>query len=110
MMDIAEDKIGQTLVLRAAGRLDGTTAASFERTVLDRLAGQPARLVLDLDGVDYVSSAGLRAILIAVKRGKSAGCPVAVCRLREHIREVFELSGFQNVVAVCATLEEALRS
>jgi anti-anti-sigma factor len=109
-MDIAEEQIAGTLVLRPTGRLDGSTAPSFERTVLDRLAGGPARLVLDFAAVEFVSSAGLRAILLAAKRGKSAGCTIAVSGLRDHIREVFELSGFHHLVAVHPTLEEALRS
>lgn len=109
-MDVAEERIADALVLRATGRLDGNSAPGFERTLLDRLDGHPARVVLDLSGIEYVSSAGLRAILLAVKRGKSIGCGVAVCGLREHIREVFELSGFHHVVALHATLEEALRS
>jgi len=109
-MEIAEERIADALVLHAAGRLDGTTAASFESAVLARLDGKPARLVLDLAGVEYVSSAGLRAILLAVKRGKSVGCALAVCGLRDHIREVFDVSGFGNVVAIHSTLEEALGS
>lgn len=109
-MEIAEERIANALVLHASGRLDGTTAPEFERAVLSKLDGKPTRLVLDLAGVDYVSSAGLRAILVAVKRGKSVGCVLALCRLREHIREVFDLSGFANVVAIHPTVEEALAS
>ena len=109
-MEIAEERIGNALVLHAAGRLDGTTAASFESAVLAKLDDKPSRLVLDLAGVDYVSSAGLRAILVAVKRGKSVGCVMALCRLRDHIREVFDLSGFTNVVPIHPTVEEALAS
>jgi anti-sigma B factor antagonist len=110
VMEIAEERIADALVLHASGRLDGTTAAGFESAVLAQIDGQPKRLVLDLADVDYVSSAGLRAILLAVKRGKSVGCALALCRLREHIREVFDLSGFGNVVAIHATVEEALGS
>ena len=109
-MDIAEERIANALVVHATGRLDGTTAAGFESAVLGRLDAKPTRLVLDLAGVDYVSSAGLRAILLAAKRGKSVGCAVAVCGLRDHIREVFDLSGFGTVVAIHPTVQEALRS
>jgi anti-anti-sigma factor len=110
VMEIAEERIANALVLHATGRLDGTTAASFESAVLGRLDGRPSRLVLDFAGVEYVSSAGLRAILVAAKRGKVVGCALAVCGLRAHIREVFDLSGFANVVAIHPTLQEALRS
>ena len=94
VMEITEERIANALVLHASGRLDG----------------KPSRLVLDFAGVEYVSSAGLRAILVAAKRGKGVGCGLAVCGLREHIREVFDLSGFANVVAIHPTVQEALRS
>ena len=109
-MEIAEQRIGGALVLRPAGRLDGASAPAFEKTVLERLDAKPARLVLDLAGVEYVSSAGLRTVLLAAKRAKSVGSALAVCNLRDPIREVFDLSGFANVVTIRASLDEALKS
>lgn len=108
-MEIQSEEIAEALVLHASGRLDGTSAGEFERTVLARLDSPPSKLVLDLAGVEYVSSAGLRAILLAAKRGKSVGCVVAVCGLREPVREVFEVSGFGTVVEMHKTVAEALR-
>src|SRR6185369_7146154 len=67
VMEIAEERIGDVLVLRPAGRLDGNSAAHFERALLAQIDSRPARLVLDLAELEYVSSAGLRAILLAVK-------------------------------------------
>jgi len=107
-MEIAEERIGDVLVLRPAGRLDGNSAGSFERALLAQIDSRPARLVLDLAELEYVSSAGLRAILLAVKRGKSVNCPLLACCLPEHIREVFDLSGFGNVLPIHASREEAL--
>jgi anti-anti-sigma factor len=109
-MEMTEERFGKALVLRPSGRLDGTTAADFERTLLARLDPPPTRLLLDLAELDYVSSAGLRAILVAAKRGKSVGCGLAVCRAKDHIREVFEVSGFASVVSLHETLQEALDS
>jgi anti-anti-sigma factor len=109
-MEIAEQQIGGVLVLRPTGRLDGPNAPGFEKTVLDRLESRPTRVVLDLAGIEYISSAGLRTILLAAKRAKAVGCGLAACGLREHIREVFDLSGFGNIVTIRSTLEEALKS
>lgn len=109
-MEIAEERIGNVLVLRPAGRLDGASAASFEKALLAHIDQHPARLVLDLGALEYVSSAGLRAILVSVKRGKAVHCPLLACCLPEHIREVFDLSGFGNVLPIHATREEALVS
>jgi len=109
-MEIIEERIGNALVVRPSGRLDGSTAADFERTLLARLDTSPRQLVLDLAELEYVSSAGLRAILVAAKRGRTTGCNVAVCRARPHIREVFEVSGFGSVVSLHDTVQEALDS
>ena len=109
-MEIKEERIANALVVRPAGRIDAMSAPGFESAFLERIESRPARLVLDLSEVDFVSSAGLRAILVGVKRGRAVGCEPSVCRLKDHVREVFELSGFENVVSVHSTLEEALRS
>ncbi len=109
-MDIAEERIGTALVIRPAGRLDGTTAPQFERALLAHLDSRPGRVVLDLTALAYVSSAGLRAILVAVKRGKALDCPLLVCCVPEPIREVLDLSGFGSVLPIHTTREEALGS
>jgi len=109
-MQIAEERIGTDVVLRPHGRLDGTTAVDFEHALLARLDPPPRRLVLDLAGLEYVSSAGLRAILVAAKRAKGVGVSLGVCCARDHIREVFEVSGFGSVLSLHATLQQALES
>ena len=109
-MEIQEEMIKDVLVLHAKGRLDAHTAATFESALLAKLEGKPQRLVLDLAGVEYISSAGLRAILVAVKRGRAQNCTLTACRLRPNIREVFDLSGFGNLIAMHATVDEAVAS
>jgi anti-anti-sigma factor len=109
-MEIQQEQLANAKVVRAAGRIDGVSAAGFETTVLACLDSLPGRLVLDLSGVEYVSSAGLRAVLMAAKRAKNTGCTLAVCGLREPVREVFEVSGFGTVIALYSTVDEALRS
>ena len=109
-MQIDEERIANTLVLALSGRIDGTTAGDFERALLAHLDDKPARILLDLGGVEYISSAGLRAILVGAKKAKAVGSELAACALRPPVREVFELSGFGTVVAVHATRDEALRT
>ena len=109
-MEIREERVKDAVVLHATGRLDAHTAATFESALIERLDKKPARLVIDLEGVEYISSAGLRAILVAVKRGKALGCPLAACGLRPNIREVFDLSGFGNLIPLHARVSEAVNS
>ncbi len=109
-MEIREERVKDAVVLHATGRLDAHTATAFEGALLERIDKKPARLVIDLEGVEYISSAGLRAILVAVKRGKALGCPLAACGLRPNIREVFDLSGFGNLIPLHASVSEAANS
>ena len=65
-------------------------------------------LVLDLAGLDYVSSAGLRVLLKAAKEARAAGSRFALAGLRPAVREVFEVSGFFAVLTAYPTRAEAL--
>ncbi len=95
-------------ILRPQGRLDSATSPAFESTVLERLQAGSTRLVLDLSGVDYISSAGLRVILVAGKKLRATQGQLVLCGLRDEVRGVFEMSGFLDLFAVTANAEEAL--
>jgi anti-anti-sigma factor len=99
-MEIAEETQGATLVVRPAGRLDRTTSPELERLLLARIEGGAARLLLDLAALDYVSSAGLRVVLVAGKRLKAANGALLLCGLKPAIREVFEISGFATLFPI----------
>lgn len=89
------------------GRLDGTTVQTVEEAFLRAHEGGVARYVFDLNGLEYVSSAGLRVLLLAAKKTRAAGGKIALCGLRDSVREVFEISGFHTIFAIYATREEA---
>ncbi|MFO1058392.1 MAG: STAS domain-containing protein [Dongiaceae bacterium] len=99
-MEIAEETQGTTLVVRPAGRLDRTTSPELERLLLARIEGGAARLLIDFAGIEYVSSAGLRVVLVAGKRVKAANGALALCSLRPAIREVFDISGFATLFPI----------
>ncbi|MBU6281093.1 STAS domain-containing protein [bacterium] len=108
-MKIDAEQVRGATVLRATGRLDGTSTAEFEKTVTDALAaaGQ-GRVVIDMKGVEYVSSAGLRSLLLAAKRAKGGGQPFSVAALSPAVREIFEISGFGSIIPTHARVEDAL--
>lgn len=108
-MKIDAEQVRGSTVLRASGRLDGTTTGDFEKTVVDALvaAGQ-GRVVVDMKGVEYVSSAGLRSLLVVAKRAKAGGQPFSVAALSPSVREIFEISGFGSIIPTHARVEDAL--
>jgi len=65
--------------------------------------------VLDLAGVDYLSSAGLRSILTLGKHAQSSGGKLVLCGIRGTVREIFEISGFLSLFPVADDMEQAVR-
>ncbi|TLS53985.1 STAS domain-containing protein [Paenibacillus antri] len=106
-MNITVVKDGEALSIALAGRLDGTTVQSVEEAFLKELAAGESRFVFDLERLDYVSSAGLRVMLLAAKKTRGVGGKLALFGLNENVREVFEISGFHKIFALFATRSEA---
>ena len=107
-MNVSEEQVNDTLILAPVGRLDSTTSPEFEKLLLPKVDGASARVILDLGQLDYISSAGLRVVLMAAKRAKQSSGSFALCGLQENVREVFEISGFLSILTVCGTRDEAL--
>jgi anti-anti-sigma factor len=108
-MQLVESQQGAISILAASGRLDMATSDSFREALLARLAGGGQQsLVLDFSGVDYISSAGLRVLMIASKQARSAGVSVAIAGLQPIVAEIFQISRFDTLFPCHATLEAAL--
>jgi anti-anti-sigma factor len=90
---INEERREGALVLVLAGRLGASSAAYLETAVSQAIGQSDARLVIDLAGVDYVSSAGLRALKAAASLCTGAGGGLALCGLGEPVRIALELGG-----------------
>ncbi len=99
-MEIGESKEGAVFVLAPTGRLDSANARSFEERVLAALEQGESALLIDFGNLDYISSAGLRVLLMGAKRLQQSGGTIALCTLSPSIREVFEISGFLTIFAV----------
>lgn len=93
-MDVREEMLDGVTVLSLAGRLDSSTAPAAEQAVVRLTDGKVPGLVIDCGGLDYVSSAGLRILLIAAKRMRAAGCKLSLAGLSAPVTEVFRVSGF----------------
>lgn len=100
--------LDDVLVLHLAGRLDSTSSPELEKVVNEQLAAGVQRLVFDLSELAYVSSAGLRVILLAGKKLRASKGKLVLVGLRDVVREVFEMSGFLMLFNVAETLDEGL--
>jgi len=107
-MEIGEEKAGETLVIAPVGRVDSVSSGELERQLVARLEAGERRVVIDLAGVEYISSAGLRVLLVAAKRLKPPQGVLVLCGLGPSVRGVLELAGFMSLFAVEPGREQAL--
>ena len=90
---------GDTGVLTLTGRLDTVTAPKLQEALTEAIPAA-AELELDFSGVDYVSSAGLRVLLLGQKNSKAAGKTMVLKNVSPDIMEVFEITGFSGILTV----------
>ncbi len=95
-MDIKFIQDNATLTVFLHGSLDTLSAPELERQLREKWEGI-SHLAFDFSNVDYVSSAGLRIILVANKHMKTCGT-MTLCHVNEDIREVFEMTGFDTLL------------
>ena len=94
--------------LRLSGRIDTTTAPEFQKAIETLLANAAVtKMALDMAKVPYVSSAGLRVLLVAVKTLKPRGGTLTLCGVGAEVEQVLKLSGFQAFLKMAKTPEEA---
>jgi anti-anti-sigma factor len=94
-------------ISRPKGRLDSSACPAFEAEIVGALGAGNQRVLFDFSELDYISSAGLRVILMAAKRLKESGGKMALCSLNEMIREVFEVSGFDRILEIQPNADSA---
>ncbi|MDD4617315.1 MAG: STAS domain-containing protein, partial [Alphaproteobacteria bacterium] len=92
-MEIKEIRKESIMILEVVGRLDASTSPALEQKFLSLLEKGNNDLVVDFSQLQYISSAGLRILLLAAKRTSASGGRLALCALTDSIREVFEISG-----------------
>ena len=85
-------------IIELKGRLDTTTAPVLDKTINDDI-GDTKNLVLDVKGLEYISSAGLRVLLSAQKKMQKIGS-MKVTNVCEEVMEVFEMTGFADILVI----------
>ena len=108
-MDIREDRKADAVILALSGKLDATTAKTFEDKILGVINSGAQRLVLDLSQLEYVSSSGLRVFLLAAKRLQATDGKIVLCGLQDNVRQVFDLAGFSSFLSTYGSRDEAIK-
>jgi len=107
-MQCNETTIGGAVVLKPAGRIDLSNSDAFKDALSAGLTSAKVALVVDLSGVDYISSAGLRSLMIVFKASKTDAKSFAVAALQPLVMEIFTISRFNLVFPLFNTVREAI--
>lgn len=110
-MQISEERYGNTMVLTLTGRIDNSTTDAFKAGIDARVAACRAdgdRLILDFSGVEYISSVGLRVLMLMARQSRAQGGTIVVAALQSVVREIFEISRFNLVFECFGSIREAL--
>jgi anti-anti-sigma factor len=109
-MDATVEKVGNVALVRVSGSVDGLTADSLQSTFREQLEAGSARVVADLSGVEYTSSAGLRALLATVKLARQQGGDLRLAAVQPGVLRVLDLSGFTTILKLYPDVESAVAS
>jgi len=96
------------VLLEVAGRVDAYTTPRLDMALKDLLAQGHSRLVLDASRMDYISSKGLRVLLFAQQDARQLGGEVRLFGLNAPVRRVFNLAGFDKLLHINDTRQEAM--
>ncbi|HCB13475.1 MAG TPA: anti-sigma factor antagonist [Gammaproteobacteria bacterium] len=108
-MDIQEQRQGEVIVLGPVGRLDSLNCREFESHLLSAL-NDSGKVVVDCTALAYISSAGLRVLLVAAKQARATQSQLSLAALQDNPREVFDISGFSAIFSIHPTVEAAIAS
>lgn len=109
-MEVQVRESGSATLVSPRGRLDGTTVKVFQEHLAGAIAGEGKVVIVDLSGLEYISSAGLRAVLSGSKTLQARQGRLLLAGLKGMVEEVFKMAGFYDLLPIFASQEEALGS
>lgn len=108
-MEINQTSIDNVPIVSVSGRIDATTYKDLESILNAFIDQNKSEIVLDMEGVTYISSVGLRVLLAAQKKVRPKNGGVKLVSLQPFVREVFEMTGFNRLFAIHPNQSEALK-
>lgn len=109
MTDLKIEQKGDVFILRIKGRLDAVSSLYAEKKIFEAINNGQNFLLLDMAGVSYLSSAGMRMLLSITKRLRTMSGKLAICSVTTNVVDVLKMSGFDHALQLFKTEEEALR-
>ncbi len=109
-MDVTVSEMHRVTLLEVSGRIDSTNATQLGDTLNSQIDAGRYQLVMDLSKVEYISSAGLREMVAALKKVKQYNGDLRVATPSERVREVMDLAGLTSIFQIYATQVEAVGS
>ena len=110
VLKIHWDRVGGVLISLPAGRIDSANSTEFEKAMESGIPSTERALLLDLRNLSYMSSAGLRVLLVLSAKFRGSSRRIAMCRLSDSISGVVTLSGFHRIIPVYETRASALEA
>ncbi len=107
-MEIIEQNRNDIPLFSIRGRLDSNTSTEFEERLFGVIEKGAKDLIVDFGELEYISSAGLRVILKTAKKLGRAGGNIILCSMRDYVKEVFEISGFDSFLTIVPGPDDAL--
>ncbi len=110
-MNLTDETKNGVLVLSPEGRIDTRTSSEFEQAVMAHAVGPEGatQVVMNFGRLDYINSTGMRVLLILAKRLAGVKGRLVLCEMKEHILEVFKISGFNQILTITDSEDEALK-
>ncbi len=107
-MQISVKTTNEVKVLAFEGRLDSQTSPDAQQQLTRLIEEGETKILVNLEKLDYISSAGLRVLLVVAKQLKATDGELRICSLNEVVKEVFDISGFDMILPISASESEAL--
>lgn len=107
-MNIDSQRQSNSLVIKPQGRIDGNNAHDFQVSFTAMTTDSDDPVIVDMSGLIYISSAGLRAVLLIAKALRKRGVAFALCALSPSIKKVLEMSGFDKIIAIHDSQADAI--
>lgn len=108
-MHIKEEKREGYLIIKPEGRLDTMNHRELEELLADVFDRGEKIILLNCASIDYISSSGLRVLLMALKRSKAMEGKLTLCCVQPSIKEVLDISGFSSIFEIYGSEEEAIQ-